>query len=80
DSLPSILNSALNRALWCSNDPICIDSTGQGRNSLNLGACHACTLLPETSCEEYNLLLDRSMLIGDMDNRDIGFFKNLILI
>ena len=80
DSLPSILNSALNRALWCSNDPICIDSTGQGRNSLNLGACHSCTLLPETSCEEYNLLLDRSMLIGDMDNRDIGFFKNLILI
>lgn len=78
DSFPSILNSALNRALWCSNDPICIDSSGQGRNSLNLGACHSCTLLPETSCEEYNLLLDRSMLIGDIDNRDIGFFKNLI--
>lgn len=74
DTLPEIIKSALERARWCSNDPVCIESQGQGRNSLNLAACHSCTLLPETSCEEFNLLLDRSLLIGELDNRNIGFF------
>ncbi|WP_434797382.1 DrmB family protein [Terrisporobacter vanillatitrophus] len=75
DTLPKIINSALERARWCSNDPVCIESKGQGRNSLNLAACHSCILLPETSCEEFNLLLDRAILIGDLDDRSIGFFS-----
>lgn len=42
---------ALDRARWCSSDPVCIESTGQGPDSCNLAACHSCALLPETSCE-----------------------------
>lgn len=61
--LQSIM-AALERAAWCSTDPICIESTGQGFNSLNLGACHACSLLPETSCVYANALLDRAFLLG----------------
>ena len=75
DTLPKIIKSALERARWCSNDPVCIESQGQGRNSLNLAACHSCTLLPETSCEEFNLILDRGILIGDLENKEIGFFN-----
>jgi hypothetical protein len=65
-------------ALWCASNPICIESRGQGTDSLNLSACHACALLPETSCEEGNRLLDRGMLVGTIEKSECGFFKNLI--
>lgn len=77
DTLPGVIKNALERSMWCSNDPVCIESQGQGRSSLNLAACHSCALLPETSCEEFNLLLDRAMLIGDLDNRNMGFYSEL---
>lgn len=76
ERLRSIFLSALESSRWCSNDPICGESGGQGRHSLNLAACHACSLLPETSCEEYNVLLDRTLLIGRITNRDVGFFSS----
>jgi hypothetical protein len=53
------LEQALAEAEWCSSDPVCRESTGQGVNSLNLAACHTCALLPETTCELGNRLLDR---------------------
>ncbi|WP_164669393.1 DUF1998 domain-containing protein [Virgibacillus doumboii] len=70
-----IFANAVNRASWCSSDPLCIESEGQGMGALNLSACHACSLLPETSCEEFNRLLDRALVIGTPD-KDIGFFNN----
>jgi hypothetical protein len=62
----------------CSSDPLCIESQGQGTFSLNLAACHTCGLLPETSCEEGNLLLDRVMAIGTPNNTDIGYFSAVL--
>jgi hypothetical protein len=62
----------------CSSDPLCIESTGQGLFSMNLSACHACGLLPETSCEEGNLLLDRVAAIGTPDNPTLGYFGSMI--
>ena len=44
--------------------------------SLNLAACHACVLLPETSCELGNTILDRAMLIGTPEKPSIGFFTD----
>lgn len=76
-NLEMIVNNAIENARWCSSDPICIDSHGQGPNSCNLAACHNCALLPETCCEESNMLLDRAMLIGTLDNPNIGFFNSL---
>ncbi|WP_223184363.1 DUF1998 domain-containing protein [Streptomyces sp. CBMA152] len=75
DRLFSSIRRALERAAWCSADPLCIEATASGVDSLNLAACHACVLLPETSCEEYNTLLDRGLLIGTPDTPDLGFFK-----
>jgi hypothetical protein len=42
---------SLQRSSWCSNDPLCIESGPNGFANANLGACHACALLSETSCE-----------------------------
>jgi hypothetical protein len=63
--LASVILRALERSAWCSSDPLCRENPGQGLGSLNRAACHACTLLPETSCEWANRLLDRTMLCGD---------------
>ena len=71
------LLSALEQAAWCSSDPICIESPGQGFGTLNLGACHACSLVAETSCETANVLLDRGVLVG-VPGRIPGFFEHAL--
>lgn len=75
--LPSMLK-ALQNADWCSSDPLCRESTGQGLYALNLAACHACSLLPETSCILSNRLLDRTLLLGNSDDSVPGFFSPLM--
>ncbi|MFF4328641.1 DrmB family protein [Streptomyces sp. NPDC001591] len=74
DRLTRTLDSALARASWCSNDPLCLESEGSGAGALNLAACHACVLLPETSCEAGNGFLDRALLVGTADGTVSGFF------
>lgn len=76
--LTNTIFSMLENATWCSNDPICVDSGGQGFKSLNFAACHACGLLPETSCESANCLLDRAAVVGTPENREMGFFSKLL--
>ena len=75
DAFPRVFKKAISSAKTCSNDPVCILSRGQGRDSLNLAACHACGLLPETCCEERNAFLDRGMIIGTYDYPNIGFWN-----
>lgn len=58
---------ALRTASWCSSDPVCIESHGQGADNTNLAACHGCVLLSETSCEEGNRLLDRGVVLGGLN-------------
>ena len=74
----ALLMGAIEDAIWCSSDPLCIESRGQGIDSLNKAACHACALLPETSCEEGNRFLDRGALIGVPDHRELGFFSDIV--
>lgn len=72
-----LLVGALEDSLWCSSDPLCVESHGQGIDSLNRAACHACCLLPETSCEEGNRFLDRVALVGSPEDRTLGFFGKM---
>lgn len=65
---------AVKRARWCTSDPICSESTGSGVEGLNLAACHACLLVPETSCERFNLVLDRASVVGLPDRPGVGLF------
>lgn len=78
DVLPKTIFNAVNKARWCSSDPVCIESAGQGRDSLNISACHACALVSETSCEEFNVFLDRAMVVGTIEHPEIGFFNFLV--
>lgn len=78
ESFEMIFRNMLQEASWCSSDPICIDSHAQGYDSLNFAACHACTLLPETSCEMRNCLLDRAAVVGSLKDRERGFFGSLL--
>ncbi len=71
------LIAAMSRAGWCSNDPVCCESGPSGSDGLNLAACHACLLLPETSCEHRNIYLDRVSIVGDSVRSDDGLFSVL---
>jgi hypothetical protein len=78
--LEPVLNGAIKDARWCSADPVCMEvgaHAGQGPDSCNLAACHNCALVPETSCEIFNKLLDRATLIGELEDQSIGLFSRL---
>ena len=75
ENLKVTMDEALSSATWCSSDPLCVESHEQGYKSLNYAACHACLLLPETSCEMRNCLLDRVSLMGTPDDSKLGFFS-----
>lgn len=79
------LGDAIARTLremaWCSGDPICLESVGQGISGLNEASCHACMLVSETSCECGNALLNRRLAMGDthlegLFSRALGELEN----
>ena len=74
DRLAAALAETLQRAGWCSSDPLCSESQGSGVDALNLAACHACVLLPEVSCEWMNTILDRAAVVATSGEPDVAFF------
>ena len=64
DRFLRLLTGALDAAAWCSLDPVCSEQEGHGPDLLNRAACHACALVPETSCAHGNVLLDRIFVKG----------------
>lgn len=75
--LGNLIRDAIEDSRWCSADPVCSDvgqSSGQGPDNVNGAACHNCCIVPETSCEEFNMMLDRSTLCGTLSEPELGFF------
>ena len=73
--LSSIIKKGIDKARWCSSDPLCITAEhGQGFLGLNLAACYSCVLLPETCCEKMNKYLDRATIVGTLKDSKVGFF------
>ena len=66
-----LLTAAYEAAQWCSLDPVCGEQEGHGPGLLNRAACHACALVPETSCMYENVLLDRAYITGDTGFADL---------
>tara|TARA_R110000868_G_scaffold7112_4_gene38877 strand:+ start:2355 stop:4205 length:1851 start_codon:yes stop_codon:yes gene_type:complete len=67
--IPEILAKAVSGLELCSNDPICADhhaGTEHDERPLHGAACHACILVPETSCEARNTRLDRGLLVSTL--------------
>jgi hypothetical protein len=71
--LSGCIGRTLREMAWCSSDPICMESTGQGVSGLNEAACHSCLLVSETSCELSNALLNRRLAIGDGQSKGLFF-------
>jgi len=76
--LEATLAEALRAAAWCSSDPVCRESHGQGTDNANLAACHGCVLVSETSCEEGNRLLDRAALVGSIEHPRSGIISTVL--
>ncbi|WP_300913931.1 DUF1998 domain-containing protein, partial [uncultured Acetatifactor sp.] len=74
-----VLKNMLRKAQWCSADPFCSNARKQGFHSLNYAACHDCVLLPETSCEFRNVLLDRVAIVGMPENLSLGLMGEAIM-
>jgi hypothetical protein len=62
DRFADSIIEAIDQGEWCSADPVCTETAGQGLGGFNHAACHACCLVSETSCTSANTLLDRRML------------------
>ncbi len=75
ENFSRVLKSMIERGKWCSSDPVCYNSKEQGFMSLNYAACFACTLLPETSCEFRNALLDRCAVCGQPGDEELGLMN-----
>jgi hypothetical protein len=69
------LDQALERVGLCASDPLCAEHLPNVDTSLHGAACHACSFLPETSCERGNKYLDRSVLVATVERPDFGFFE-----
>ena len=77
-----IMRNTVRRSNACSRDPLCeeTDPVALKEKGVSSGmhlpgsSCYACTLLPETSCQNHNNLLDRWMIRDPED----GFFRNQI--
>lgn len=78
ERLENSIRAMLGSLSWCSQDPLCITDVATLSSPENLAACHACLLAPETSCQHFNVLLDRAMLVGTPDCPGIGFFHQLL--
>lgn len=78
DLLNETLLGALEEAMWCASDPICLEEPQALSVPHNLSACHACLLVAETSCGEFNHHLDRAMLVGTPEHPKLGFFHTII--
>ncbi len=73
-----VFEDALASMAWCSSDPLCIEGVHSLSAPANGAACHACLLASETSCEEFNSLLDRALLVGTPTKPKLGFFRDYL--
>lgn len=65
DQLDVILARTVEDLQWCGSDPVCSELEPELQGDRFSGAaCHACLLVPETSCESFNRELDRTLLVG----------------
>ena len=62
------LSRALDAAKWCSFDPVCSSPEDSKYEQLNGAACHACLMIPESSCCCNNRYLDRTLINGNGTN------------
>jgi hypothetical protein len=75
DTLGRLLRQAIEKARLCSTDPMCAEHVAvEDQEVLHNAACHACVLVPETSCEGANRYLDRAVLADTLAHDKVHYF------
>jgi hypothetical protein len=70
-----LLRDCLDRAQYCSSDPLCGHQAAAEVGLLNGAACHACLLVAETSCERANRYLDRAHVVETVAQLGASYFS-----
>jgi len=73
-NLGRLIHQALDRARICASDPLCAEHDQGKDQSLHGAACHACSLVSETSCEQGNRYLDRTLVVPTLRTGSAAFF------
>jgi hypothetical protein len=74
DKLGRHIRRALDKMSLCASDPLCSEHLVGSHEKLHGASCHACSFLPETSCERGNKYLDRSAVVSTVERNDLAFF------
>jgi hypothetical protein len=74
DKLGRHIRRALDKMSLCASDPLCSEHLVGSGEKLHGASCHACSFLPETSCERGNKYLDRSAVVSTVERNDLAFF------
>lgn len=77
DKLLFLLKESLQNALTCTTDPECFMNTPT-KDKINGAACHSCTMISETACENGNRLLDRALVVPVPEREICGYFRELV--
>ena len=77
DKFLFLVKEALQNALTCTTDPECFMNTPT-KYRINGAACHSCTMISETACENGNRLLDRALVIPVPEREELGYFRGLV--
>ena len=72
-----LMQTALQEALLCTNDPECMNNLPDGESS-NGAACHSCCMVSETACENGNRMLDRGLVVPIASRKEDAFFTELV--
>lgn len=75
DKLSRHIRRALDKMSLCASDPLCSEHLVGGGEKLHGASCHACSFLPETSCERGNKYLDRSAVVPTFERTNLAFFR-----
>ncbi len=74
DKLGRHIRRALEKLSLCASDPLCSEHAVGDGEKLHGASCHACSFLPETSCERGNKYLDRAALVPTVEETKLAFF------
>lgn len=74
------MRRALELGILCSNDPVCAYHAPAPHDYQPLlgSACHGCLLIAETSCEQHNDFLDRSLVVPTVEALGAEFFGGVV--
>jgi hypothetical protein len=74
ENIGRLIEQALERTRICASDPLCAEHISTHDRCLHGAACHACCFVAETSCENGNKYLDRSLLVPTFAGSELAFF------